>query len=146
MTKEQVIAAMKECTSKLGHVPTQQEIKNAGAVMPWHIRSTFGTYGRTLKACGLERTGSGYALEHKAMFVAWAEQRAGGKVPTCYEYEEHSKLSARTLVRWCGGWKLVPSCLLEYMRKEQVEGEWKDVQGNDFETSGTATLEWPTHQ
>jgi hypothetical protein len=129
MTRDEVIAALKECTTKQGYVHSQAELKNASGVMPWDIRKTFGTYGRTLKACGLERTGSGYALNHRTMFVAWAEAaRSLGKVPTAFEYEEHSKLHATTLVRWCGRWKHVPSCLLEYMRKQHLEEEWKDVQ------------------
>jgi Homing endonuclease associated repeat len=129
MTKEEVIAALKECAARLGHVPSQAELKKTAGVMPWNIRKTFGTYGRTLAASGLKRTGSGYALDHKTMFGAWAiAARRLGKIPTAYEYEEHSRLHATTLVRWSGGWKNVPSCLLEYMRKEHLEGEWKDVQ------------------
>jgi HNH endonuclease len=129
MTREEVIAATKEWTAKLGHVPSQAELKKTAGVMAWHIRKTFGTYGRTLKACGLERTGSGYALNHRTMFEAWAgTARELAKVPTAYEYEEHSKLHATTLVRWCGRWKNVPECLLEYMRKQHLEAEWKDVQ------------------
>ena len=129
MTKEEVITAIQECTATLGHVPSQAELKKAAGVMPWNIRKTFGTYGRTLKASGLERRGSGYAMDRRMMFTAWAEAaRRLGKAPTAYEYEEHSKLHATTLVRWCGAWKNVPSCLLEYMRKEHMEPEWKDVQ------------------
>ena len=62
------------------------------------------------------------------MFVAWAETvRKLGKIPTAYEYEEHSKCYSKTLAKWCGTWKRVPNCLLEYMRNQQLDGEWKDV-------------------
>ena len=130
MTREEVIAVTKEWTDKLGHVPSQAELKKAAGVMPWHIRKSFGTYGRTLKACGLERAGSGYPLNHRTMFEGWAgTARELAKIPTAYEYEDHTKLHARTLARWCGrGWKNVPGCLLEYMRKQNLEAEWKDVQ------------------
>jgi hypothetical protein len=128
MSKLEIVAVMKECTEKLGHAPSQTELRNATGVMPWHISKAFGTYGRALKECGLKRTGSGYTVDRRTMFVSWAETvRRLGKVPTAYEYKEHSKCHERTLAKWCGTWKRVPNCLLEYMRDQQLEEEWKDV-------------------
>jgi len=127
-TRLEIIAAIKEVTTNLGHAPSQTELKHATGLMPWHVSKAFGTYGRALKACGLERTGSGYTVDRRTMFVAWAETvRKLGKVPTAYEYEENSKCYSKTLAKWCGTWKRVPNCLLEYMRNQQLEGEWKDV-------------------
>jgi hypothetical protein len=128
MSRLEIIAVMKECAAKLGHAPSLPELKKATGLMPWHVSKAFGTYGRALKACGLERTGSGYTVDRRSMFVAWAETvRKLGKVPTAYEYQEHGKSNAKTLAKWCGTWKRVPNCLLEYMRNQQLEGEWKDV-------------------
>lgn len=127
-TRLEIIAAIKEVTANLGHAPSQTELKNATGLMPWHISKAFGTYNRALKACELQRTGSGYTVDRRTMFVAWAETvRRLGKVPTAYEYRENSNCHPRTLTKWCGGWKRVPNCLLEYMRNQQLEGEWKDV-------------------
>ena len=141
MNRVEIIAVIKECTAKLGHAPSQTELKNATGLMPWHINKAFGTYGRALKACGLERTGSGYTVDRRTMFVAWAETvRKLGKVPTAYEYEENSKCYSKTLAKWCGTWRSVPNCLLEYMRNQQLE----DV--SDAATSGTSTMERPTER
>ena len=83
MTREEIIAMMQECAAKLGHAPSQTELRKETGIMPWLVSKTFGTYGRALKACGLERTGSGYTVDRRTMFVAWAETvRKLGKMPT----------------------------------------------------------------
>ena len=128
MTKEDVIDALKECSTKLGRVPSFPELEKHARVMKWDIRRNFGTYGRALKACGLQRQGTGYPLGHRGMFVAWAEVvRKLGKIPTQLEFEEHTKRQGRVVVKRCGGWRSVPQRMLEYMRMEHLEAEWKDV-------------------
>ena len=128
MTKEEVIAATKDCAAKLGRAPRYPELKKTAGVMLWDIRKTFGTYQRVLEECGLEGRGSGHpASEHK-MFRLWAETvRQWQKIPSQMEFEEHARRRGKRLGRSCGGWRKVAKCMLEYMRREQLEGEWKDV-------------------
>jgi hypothetical protein len=128
MTKQEVITALKECASKLGYVPSFPELQKFAGVMNWDMRKHFGTYGRVLKACGLERRGTGYPLGHHGMFVAWAEVvRTLKKIPTQLEYQDHTKRQGRVLVKRCGGWRSVPQRMLEYMRMEHLEAQWEDV-------------------
>jgi hypothetical protein len=128
MTKEEVIAAMKECAVTLGHAPSLPELEKTTRVTKWDIRRTFGIYKPALKACGMERQGPGHSLDQLAAFVKWAEvMRSLRKIPTICEYEEHAKRQSRGLIRRCGGWRNVPQRLLEYMRLQQLEGEWRDV-------------------
>ena len=103
MTKEEVIAAIKESTTKLGYVPSFAELQGAARVSPWDIRRNFQTYGRALKSTGLERQGAGYPLDQRSMFVKWAEVvRNVRKIPSVSEYEEHAKRQARPMARRCG--------------------------------------------
>lgn len=128
MTKEQVIAAIKECTDKLGHPPRYEELKDALGVQTWDIKKNFGTYRQALLDSGLERHGSGYVLDQKTLFLDWAGvTRKLGKIPKQAEYEQHGKHKARGLVNRCGGWRNVPRCILEYLRKEHLEDDWKDI-------------------
>lgn len=129
MTKKEVIAAIKACTSKLSHVPKYAELREAGGVQTWDIKKHFGTYRQALTDSGLERHGKGYVLNQKALFVDWTRvTRQIGKIPKQDEYEQFGKHKARSLVKRCGAWRNVPRCLLEYIRKDQLEGDWKDVQ------------------
>ena len=128
MTKEEVIAAIKECTAKLGYAPSLPELERSTGVVQRNIMKNFGTYGLALKACGLERQGSGFMLDLRTLFLSWAEVAPGlGKVPTAVEYETHGRRNAKPLIMRCGGWRNVPRRMLEYMRMEHLEGEWKDV-------------------
>jgi Homing endonuclease associated repeat len=128
MTKEEIIAAMKESATTLGYAPSLKELENATGVKQWNIGRIFGTYGQALEASGLERQGSGYTIDLHSLFVRWAEvARKLGRIPTACEYEAHGKHNARPLIRRCGGWLNVPRRLLEYIRMAHLEGEWKDV-------------------
>jgi Homing endonuclease associated repeat len=128
MTKEQVVAAIKECAARLGHAPSLPELEKTTGVTKWDIRRTFGIYGPALKACGLERQGPGHSLDQQGAFVTWAEVvRCLKKIPTEIEYETYARRQARVLVRRCAGWRNVPQRMLEYIRVKRLEGEWRDV-------------------
>jgi hypothetical protein len=100
VTKEEVIAAMKECAVSLGHAPSFPELRKLTQVILWDIRKNFGTYGRALQACDLKRHGGGYKLEMRTLFGEWAEAtRSLAKVPTMFEYEEQGGSSCRALMR-----------------------------------------------
>jgi hypothetical protein len=128
MTKEEVIAAVQECATKLGYVPSVAEFRKATAIGKGHIRKHFGTYGQLLEASGLEVRGSGHMVEMKDLFADWAGiVRRLKKCPTLADYELHSKYSPRPLVRRFGFWVNVPAGILEYANKEGLEEEWADV-------------------
>lgn len=128
MTKEEVIAATKDCAAKLGRTPSLPELAKTARVMIWDIRKSFGTYRRVLKECGLEGRGTGHPMSERSMFKLWAEAvRQWQKIPTQMEFEEKTQRRCGMLARRCGGWRNVPKRMLEYMRMEHMEGEWKDV-------------------
>jgi hypothetical protein len=128
MTRDEVIAAMKECADTLGHAPSFPELRKLAQVILWDIRKNFGTYARALQASGLERRGGGHKVDQRALFLEWARiVRSLGKVPTMFEFEEHGKCSCRVLMRRCGGWANVPLRMVEYARQERLDGEWTDV-------------------
>ncbi len=128
MTRDEVITAIKKLTEELGHVPSFPELRKLAKVSKRAIRTNFCTYTAALRACGLERQGGGYLLSPKSLFVDWAGVvRRLGKIPTIMEYELLGKYSLRPMLRLFGMWKQVPVGLLEYGRREGLEGEWGDV-------------------
>jgi Homing endonuclease associated repeat len=128
VTKEEIIAAVKECAGKLGRAPSQGEFRKATAIGKGHVRKHFGTFRQLLEASGLEARGSGHVVDLKDLFADWgAIVRRLQKSPTLADYELHSKYSPRPLVRRFGSWVNVPVGMLEYMRKGGLEGDWEDV-------------------
>jgi hypothetical protein len=156
-TKEEVITAMRECAAALGRVPTIPELRQMMKLSERDIRANFGTYKALLKVCGLERQGAGYALSPKALFLSWAKvARELGKIPTQGEYHLTSKHCGQPFTRRYGSWRSVPAGMMEYARKEGVEGDWEDVlklitvflqeepERDRISTSDNMALSWPT--
>ncbi len=129
MTKEEIIAAIRECAEKLGHAPSLPELRANIVYQPIaRCESHFGSYSRALEACGLERQGAGFQLAMKPLFMEWAGLvRRLGKVPTILDYEEHSRYSVRPLITRFGSWTRVPLGLQQYAQREGIQDEWKDV-------------------
>jgi hypothetical protein len=128
VTKEEIIAAVKECAAKLGHAPSATEFAKETNVGKTDIRKTFGNYSRLLFASGLERQGCGYLVTLESLFLDWAAiARSLGKVPTMTEYELHGKYSVRPLTRRYNGWKAVAAGMREYISEQGLESQWKDV-------------------
>jgi hypothetical protein len=127
-TKEEIMKVIKECAAQLGHPPSFPELRRRRRITRRIITRAFGGYAKALKACGMERRGPGYEASLPELFNDWVELvRELKKVPTIGEYEERDGYSIRPLVRRFGGWKHVPAAMLEYARKEGLEGQWKDV-------------------
>lgn len=128
MNKEEIIAAIKECTEKLGHVPSYPELQVTMQVSKRAIRKHFGTYTEALAACGLERHGAGYELSRQTLFLDWARlTRELGKVPRISDYERHGRFSVSPMMRCFGNWKQLAEGMWEFAKKEGLEGEWEDV-------------------
>ena len=128
MTKEEVIAAINECAARLGHPPTSTELRRYANLNKYEIRKTFGTHVKALDACGMEAHGAGYEVKLKTLFLGWAEVvRRLGKVPTMEEYDKRSKNSVRPLIRRAGSWTRVPLLMMEFAKREGLEGEFEDV-------------------
>src|SRR5262249_6678973 len=50
-----------------------------------------------------------------------------GRLPSMAQYELESKFSVRPLLRRFRSWSNVPASMLEYAKREGLEGEWQDV-------------------
>src|SRR5438270_4509758 len=128
MTREEIIAVIKQTAEELGHAPTVKELKDKKNIRKHSIRSRFGTYKAALAACGLERKGPGYRVSAEALFMDWAGvARRLEKIPSVTEYLLHGKHCAKMITRHFGGWPYVAEGMLRYARERGLEEEWKDV-------------------
>jgi len=128
VTKEEIIAAIHECAARLGHPPSSTELRKSANVNKYDIRKFFGTHVKALDACGMEALGAGYEVKLRTLFVGWAGVvRELGKVPTMEEYDKRSKNSVRPLIRRAGSWTRVPLLMMEFAKREGLDGEFKDV-------------------
>lgn len=148
MTKEEVIAAVKECADRVGHAPSMAEFRKMAQVSKNQIRKNFGTYSKALAASGMERRGAGYRVSTRALFLDWAGVASNlEKIPTMTDYELFGKYSPRPLMTRYKTWSQVPTAMLQCAREEGLEGEWEGVlkiigdhlqtQAEQARTSGT---------
>lgn len=128
MTRDEVIAAIRKSSAKLGYVPSIEELVNSSKVTRPALRKLFRSYREAWQACGLDRQSPGYKVELNDLFLDWAGVvRKLGRAPTLADYEKHSRYSCVPLVRHYGGWSQVPAGLVAYARKTGLQEQWKDV-------------------
>ena len=127
-SKEEIIAAIKECAEKLGHVPSQPELRQLTGMGSKFFQRQFGNYTKALRACGLEGRGAGFMLSTEELFKEWAGiVREIGEVPSISEYGARSKFSLNPLRKRFGGWTHVPGGLVQFAEQKGLTGEWADV-------------------
>jgi ADP-ribose pyrophosphatase YjhB (NUDIX family) len=128
VTKEEILAAIRECAEKLGRSPSYTELQRTVNVTRRSIRKHCVTYTHALRECGLERQGCGRQLQMDALFQDWAGiVRKVGKAPTVAEYEMHSKFSVQPLFTRFGSWRQAHVGMLEYAQEQGLADEWSDV-------------------
>lgn len=128
MTKEQMMAAIKECAESLGRVPSQTEaMKMKGLSVPM-IRRNFGTYNQFLGVCKLEGRKQGQKYGTEQLLRAWAKVvRKLKKIPSVVAYEQWSENSETAFRSRFGSWKRVPQAFKQYAVRNGWTEEWRDV-------------------
>ena len=127
-SKQEVIAAIRECAEKLGHSPSYPALKKIKNITHADFRKNFGTYTRALREAGIEPRGGGHMVGLEHLFKDWAEiVRSLKKTPSLSEYELHSKYSARPLLRRYGTWGNVPRGLREFAERNDLERAFADL-------------------
>jgi hypothetical protein len=127
-TKEEIIAAIQACATKLGHVPSQAEMQRERGISRRAFARQFGNYTKALRACGFDGQGSGFMLSMEELFKEWAGiVRDSGEVPSIAEYQLRSQHSCGPLRNRFGSWQHVPAGLLQYAEKSGLEEQWADV-------------------
>jgi hypothetical protein len=128
MTREEVIAAIRECTEKLGHVPNRVELMKHAGMTRHDVNRYFGNYMLALKECNLEKTGGGMKVDMERLFRDWTRVvRALKRLPKVYEFESESRYSIRPFRRLFNTWSNVPEGMKRYALEHGLADDWQDV-------------------
>ena len=128
LTREDVIAAIKELAAKMGRQPRLSELRGRIPVTQRLIYRLFSSYSEALAASGLEPQGSGYKLTMEKMFTRWATVvRELKKIPTVADYERCTGHSSYTLQGRFKSWVQVPAEMFQYAQENGLKEEWEDV-------------------
>jgi hypothetical protein len=76
MTNEDILKAIQECAKKLGRTPRMRDIRALLGVSREYIAQRFGTFGKALKAAGLETSGAGLPSQRPNCFWIGRRSRA----------------------------------------------------------------------
>lgn len=91
------------------------------------IKRLFGSYGRAVRACGLEHA-CGVPVSMDVLFQEWASlTRRLKRVPMMYEFAKEGSHTCKPLVERHKGWSKVPAAMLRHMQKKGIKAQWKDV-------------------
>ena len=127
-TKEEVIAALKQCAKKVGRVPTYPELRKMSRGIVNGIRKHFGTLSFALRTAELEVGHAGITSSMKDLFNDWAGvARAVKRVPTVNDYHMHGKYSPRPLLTRFGVWSRVAEGLREFAEREGLDKVHPDL-------------------
>lgn len=128
MTREQIIAAIRECAEKLGRNPRVADLEKMKGITLRRVSSRFSTFKEALRAAGVEPVGMGYAADSQALLKDWGEiARKLGKLPTLSEYGLNSKHSSGPFFRHFGGWRNVPDAFWRFAEGSRTQQQWADV-------------------
>ena len=129
VTREEVIAAVKELAGKLGRSPRYPELIRVLNVTRRQIHRMFGGWAGVLKESGCERIRlSGGELTMHELWHDWMEvARKAQRLPTIRQYEKFSKYSVRPLRDRFKEWERIPVALQEYGNARQLWAGWEDV-------------------
>jgi len=129
VTKDEIIAAIRECAEKVGRTPKLMDFLTMfPKITRKAIRREFTTYQHALEASGLEGSGVGYCYSMKTLFRKWAAVvREIGRVPSMTEYELYSRSSYQPITRRFKSWLNVPRAMAQYATNEGLQEEYADV-------------------
>ncbi len=128
MTKDEIIALIKEYAAELGQVPKVPQLEKTGRITRYQIDRVFGSYATALEACGLKGRGAGFLIDEDDLVRDFARSvRKLGRIPTSYECRLHSRYSIHPYLRCFETWSNVPQAVVNYLMRARDREEWEDV-------------------
>jgi hypothetical protein len=128
MSREEILAAMRECAAKLKRNPSLADLQRMKNLERWNIRACFGRLSVALRAAGLEPRGSGYRPTTEALLLDWARvAREQGELPSLSLYVQHGRYSYQPFLSNFGRWSGIAHWFGRFVRQKQIASKWKDV-------------------
>jgi hypothetical protein len=128
VTKEQILDAIRECTRKLGRIPTKKELWRLARISEKRVCNRFGSLGQAIRDAGLEPRGPGYEIKTEALLNDWAAvARKMGKLPTKDQYTAKGTYSTVPFEKRWKRWPAVAEVFYRYAAEKGTQAEWADV-------------------
>jgi hypothetical protein len=128
VTRNEIVATIRELAKKLGRVPTNAEVERMSPVRRRHVRKYFSNFSSALRACGMENPHTGVKVANAKLFEDWATvARKLKKLPTTKEYRKLGRHSMEAVMRMCGQWSGAPRTMHAHAQKHGLAHKWKDV-------------------
>jgi HNH endonuclease len=128
VSKQEIIAAIRQCARKLGRVPTYADIRKETPITRRKLWKHFVNLGHALRETGLEPTGRGHRLSQTVLLKDWGRvTRKLRKVPSIAEYKTHGKFSEQPFVRKFEVWTSLPAVFQKFVEMNRLQPDWPDV-------------------
>jgi hypothetical protein len=125
--RDEIIAAIKKCSERLGRAPSQAEFRRASKISWYQVYKHFRGMRQAVRAAGLEPGPRGGALDVNALTLDWARVvRKLGRLPSRAEYCEHGIHHAGTLHARIV-WSQMAHKFVLLVKEFHLEREWADV-------------------
>jgi Homing endonuclease associated repeat len=128
VSKDEVIAAIRECARKLGRPPSFREFAGMTGITFGKMRRHFPSIGYATRAAGLRSEPHALHTETRGVLMDWARvARKVRRLPSRAQYRRYGQHSTTSIFVRFGRWALLPAHFLEFARQNGVEEQWQDV-------------------
>ncbi len=144
MSREEILAAIRECAAKLKRNPGRADLQRMKNLHHSEIRARFGALSVALRAAGLEPKGPGYVYAADGLLLDWARvARKLARLPSMSFYRAHGNCGVQSFFNNFGGWSEVPRCFVRMVRGKRITSKWKDVLAMIAKTNGAGVPSSP---
>src|SRR6266481_10034587 len=128
MTKQEILASLRECAAKLGRAPKQADLRKMTKITRHWILQHFTDVTDAYREAGILRVGAPHRIDTQTLLEDWVKvARSVKRLPSRSDYLNQGKYSGVPFFRLCGQWSRVPDYLRAFARERQLEGKWGDV-------------------
>src|SRR6266853_4208717 len=105
MTKDEILAAIRQAAAELGKAPSRGELRRITGVSHYRVLAEFRTLREAVRAAGLEPSRKGEKISTGDLIKDWKRVREKlGRRPSRAEYVREGKFSAGAFVGRFGSW------------------------------------------
>jgi hypothetical protein len=128
MTKQEILASLRECAAKLGRAPKQADLRKMTKITRHWILRHFTDVTDAYREAGILRVGAPHRIDTQTLLEDWVKvARSVKRLPSRSDYLNQGKYSGVPFFRLCGQWSRVPDYLRAFARERRLEGKWGDV-------------------
>ena len=124
-SKDEVLAAIRECAQSLGSVPSRAAFKSRSGLSEYQVLQHFPSWREAVRAAGLEADSSNIRLDDNVLLADWGDLvRRIRHIPTRQAYRREGKYSPGVFEKHFGPWSAIPARFRAFAK---ATPDWADV-------------------